>query len=82
MPPGERFFIFYVLFSDDEIADVTLTDVSGWVDWGTVDEPAVTVSDPELVLENGSLWLEGRVSHDGTETRRECLDRGQRPPRR
>ena len=67
MPPGERFFFFYVLFSDTEIADVTLTDVSGWRDWSTVDEPAVTVSDPELFLEDGFLWLEGRVSHEGTE---------------
>ena len=68
MPPAERFFVFFVLFSDQEIADVRLTDVSGWRDWTAVDEPTVTVSDPELVLEDGFLWLEGRVSHDGTET--------------
>jgi hypothetical protein len=66
LPPGERDFHFHSGARPGVIANLEVSSVTGWEDWTTVAaEPEITVTDAALVLQDGELWLTGRLRVDG-----------------
>jgi hypothetical protein len=65
LPPGEHDYQYYLGVYPRKIANLRITLTTGWENWTTLaEEPEIGVVDAGLLLQDGRLWLTGRLTAD------------------